>query len=267
MGTSSSENAISKPLKRVLSCTLGFYLFVLILGPLSNPVGSESLTRPLAKTVGPIHRALFLGHGYRFFAPNPGPSHLVEFQITMADGSVTKGRIPDRDDATTGFPRLEYHRWFMLSETIWTEHLMTPPEADFQDRIRQLERLATEKQIAGHHEIASQIRADIEVQKKSYKNVRQRIDDLVQSVARKLLQVHGGTKIELYVREREIPHPVEVQEGAKLGDARFLKPDQPPMIGSFTAKELGLASSNEQLPDAEQVVTEPLPARGERGSP
>jgi len=244
MDSSPPDNTLFPALKPVVSCAILFYLAVLILGPLSNPVGSENLTRPIAKKVSPIHRALFLGHGYRFFAPDPGPSHLVEFEITKADGSIVNGRFPNRDDAANSFPRLHYHRWFMLSETIWSEHSLTPNEADFQAQQKRLENLATEKQIAGHHEIATRIRRDIAGQKEDYEKARKRIDDLVKAVAMNLLEMHDGEKIKLFVREREIPFPFEVQEGTKLGDERFLKPEHPPLIGEFSADELGLTQKN-----------------------
>lgn len=240
------KNSLSPALKIGISCALVFYLAVLVIGPLSNPVGSEHLTRPIARKVSPIHRALYLGHGYRFFAPDPGPSHLVEFEITKNDGTVVTGRFPDRDDADSAFPRLQYHRWFMLSETIWTEHSMTPIEADFRAQQKRLERIATEKQIAGHHEIASRIRRDLAGQKKDYEKARRRIDDLVESVARNLLEMHEGKKIKLSVRERAIPFPYEVQEGAKLDDKRFLKPERPPVIGEFTAEQLEPGGSRDE---------------------
>ena len=246
------KNSLSPALKIGTSCALVFYLAVLVIGPLSNPVGSEHLTRPIARKVSPIHRALYLGHGYRFFAPDPGPSHLVEFEITKVDGTVVTGRFPDRDDADSAFPRLQYHRWFMLSETIWTEHSMTPIETDFRAQQKRLVNLATEKQIAGHHKIASRIRRDIAEQKKNYHTARKRIDDLVNAVARNLLEMHDGRKIRLSVRERTIPYPFEVQEGSKLDDDRFLKPDRPPLIG-----ELDLDPSQ----DSQSIETESLPER------
>lgn len=245
MESQTTENSLSPALKRVVSCALLLYLLVLILGPLSNPVGSDHLTRPLAKKVDPLHRALFLGHGYRFFGPDPGPSHLVEFEITKSDGTTIRGKFPDREDLSTSFPRLQYHRWFMLSETIWTEHSMTPIESDFQAQQARLEQLATEKKIAGHHQIVSRIRADMAEQKRSYENARKRIDELVRAVARNLLEIHGGEQIQLFVREREIPFPFEVEEGAELDDQRYLKPDLPPVIGQFTANELKVSGGEQ----------------------
>ena len=258
MDSSPPENKLSPALKPVVSCAILFYLFVLILGPLSNPVGSEHLTQPIAQKVKPIHRALFLGHGYRFFAPNPGPSHLVEFEITQEDGTVVTGRFPDRGDSENSFPRLQYHRWFMLSETIWTEHFLTLNETEFLAQQKRLQNIATEKQIAGHHDIASRIRRDIAGRKKDYETVRKRIDELVEAVAMNLLEMHDGKKIKMYVREREIPYPFEVQEGAKLDAERFLKPNRLFLIGEF---DPGGAH------DAVSVVAEPLPSRGSGGTP
>ena len=123
---------------------------------------------------------------------------------------------------------------------------MTPIEADFRAQQKRLERIATEKQIAGHHEIASRIRRDLAGQKKDYEKARRRIDDLVESVARNLLEMHEGKKIKLSVRERAIPFPYEVQEGAKLDDKRFLKPERPPVIGEFTAEQLEPGGSRDE---------------------
>ena len=258
MDSPEPENTLSPALKLVISCALLLYLFVLVLGPLSNPVGSEHLTQPIAQKVSPVHRALFLGHGYRFFAPNPGPSHLVEYEITQKDGTVVTGRFPDRGDSENSFPRLQYHRWFMLSETIWSEHFLTLNETEFQAKQKLLEKIATNKQIAGHHEMASRIRRDIADRKIHYQIVRKRIDKLVEAVAMNLLEMHDGKKIKLYVREREIPYPFEVQEGAKLDAERFLKPNRLFLIGEFDP---------ESVPDAVSVVAEPLPSRGSGGTP
>jgi len=77
----------------------------------------------LRRTLGPYVDAMYLSHGYFFFAPNPGPAHLIECQVTpnneLANGSgseVDKSKwkiYPDRKDQ---WPRLLYHRHFMLSE-------------------------------------------------------------------------------------------------------------------------------------------------------
>jgi hypothetical protein len=55
-----------------------------------------------------------LDHGYFFFAPNPGPSHLLRARLEFADGRPPQEITwPDRNQQ---WPRLLYHRHFMISE-------------------------------------------------------------------------------------------------------------------------------------------------------
>lgn len=61
----------------------------------------------------PYLEVLYLNHGYHFFAPEPGPSHLVRYELRFEDGRVEQGLFPDRHRHR---PRLLYHRHFMLSE-------------------------------------------------------------------------------------------------------------------------------------------------------
>lgn len=60
----------------------------------------------------PYLQVLYLNHGYHFFAPEPGESTLVAFAAEREDGTIIRGRFPDRAIQ----PRLLYHRHFMLSE-------------------------------------------------------------------------------------------------------------------------------------------------------
>ena len=74
-----------------------------------------------------------LNHGYRFFAPNPGPSHLFRYQLMFDDGSTRDGYFPNREQH---WPRLLYHRYFMLSENlnVLRPNLPRPEEAPVSDR-------------------------------------------------------------------------------------------------------------------------------------
>ena len=95
---SDETNAPIAPwLKLCLSIVLVVYLAIVLLGPLSNPISSQHLSLPLAKTVRPAHEALFLGHGFRFFGPDPGPSHIVRYTITTANNQSITGKFPDRE--------------------------------------------------------------------------------------------------------------------------------------------------------------------------
>jgi hypothetical protein len=58
---------------------------------------------------------MFLNHANKFFAPDPGPSHLLRYEVELADGTTKSGTVPN---LTEQFPRLLYHRYFMLTERI-----------------------------------------------------------------------------------------------------------------------------------------------------
>jgi len=57
---------------------------------------------------------LYLNHGYHFFAPSPGPGHIIRYELFDDRGSVIgQGEFPNTKDQ---WPRLRYHRHFMLTE-------------------------------------------------------------------------------------------------------------------------------------------------------
>lgn len=62
--------------------------------------------------VGGYLQFLYLNHGYHFFSPDPGTSTLIAYEATLPDGEVQWNRIPNHNI----WPRLNYHRHFMLTE-------------------------------------------------------------------------------------------------------------------------------------------------------
>jgi len=102
----------------VINIWLVFHLMAIISAPAALDPSSE-LTHFVHGLCQPYLEALFLDHGYHFFAPEPEESTLLSFEAERPDGTVVRGRIPDR--ATQ--PRLLYHRYFML-----TEHVSKAPE-------------------------------------------------------------------------------------------------------------------------------------------
>jgi len=223
----------SKPSRVVVSILLSGYLFLVILGPLSNPIASEHLTGPLGRLVAPLHHAIFLGHGYRFFAPEPGPSHLLLFRIVSSDGEIVEGKFPDRGQH---WPRLLYHRWFMLSESIFEEHAFTPDEETHRKNLAELDMRIEEFRKRG--ELVSLEKAKMERQRQqiAYPQTRQRIDQLLIAISRHLLDRYDGQSVELLVQERLIPLPEDVRSGVPLTDSRYLSPPQ--RIASYSRDEL-----------------------------
>ena len=176
--------------RRLASALLALHVIAIFSAPWSFPPPASALSNVVAGVFRPYLIASFLDHGYRFFAPNPGPSHLIRYEIDMPNGSVVQGRFPDRNQH---WPRLLYHRHFMLSETVYGIHneiLDEVPEGLPPDRVEQFQRMQA--------------------------FYRQRAELAQRGIARALLNETGGQRIRLYLQIHEIPFPEEVQGGLPL---------------------------------------------------
>jgi hypothetical protein len=120
--------AIAPWLKGVLSLLLTLHVLAVFVPPFafaSNVGGSTSpFADGLFTVLRPYIGVMFLDHGYFFFAPTPGPSHLVDYKVEFADGrEPVEGRFPN---LKTERPRLLYHRYFMMAE--WLNNNFEPAE-------------------------------------------------------------------------------------------------------------------------------------------
>lgn len=127
-------------LRALVSLAIVWHLVGVMVAPLSVPPrfeGRESvLGAQLKQFYTPYITALYLNHAYKFFAPNPGDSHLVRYDLYFADGTkkiaAEEQTFPDR---FRHWPRLLYHRHFMLTEFIndfappWAWNGQSPPDA------------------------------------------------------------------------------------------------------------------------------------------
>jgi len=68
----------------------------------------------------------YLNHGYAFFAPDPGPSHLMRVDVAEAPDGEASMTYPD---LSRQWPRLLYHRHFMLTEFLNNVYAPPIPEA------------------------------------------------------------------------------------------------------------------------------------------
>ena len=147
------------------------YLAAVTLPPLAGPPPASELAGRLMQPLRPLVGALYLGHGYRFFAPDPGPGHTIRWTLQRADGSERAGSIPDRD---ADWPRLLYHRRFMVAEKIAA--LVPPPDAPEGVRFA----------------------------------ARQDWQPLIKGVAGNLLAAHDGVQVRLEMVEHFLPGPDDV---------------------------------------------------------
>ncbi len=146
-----------------------------------------------------------MGHAYKFFAPDPGPSHLVQYDLELADGTHRKGTFPDRHEH---WPRLLYHRHFMLSEFIATVAPQLPTDASLNP--------PSTMPPAVQHEYAKQ---------QAY----------AQSYANHLLHTSGARRVTLQLRRHMLPSPEEVLKGTPLDHPESYI-DRP--LGTFTGEHL-----------------------------
>jgi len=98
-------------LRLAVSGWLVFHLFVIVIAPAAVSPASE-IVQAGWSVCQPYIQILDLDHGYHFFAPEPGDSTLLAYEAERPDGTVVRGRIPNREIV----PRLLYHRHFMLTE-------------------------------------------------------------------------------------------------------------------------------------------------------
>lgn len=115
-----------------LSLVLALHLLAVVAEPLQffsrSPRGTSPVTDPIRSTLGPYVEFAYLNHGYFFFAPDPGPSHLLACDLEFESGEKAKLTFPDLE---TQWPRLLYHRHFMLAEFLNQLHVPPVPTSEF----------------------------------------------------------------------------------------------------------------------------------------
>jgi len=120
------EATWSRRTKWIVSGLLTLHLIAVVAEPFRFFTRSRRGTSPAADPariwLAPYIEFAYLNHGYFFFAPEPGPSHLMNFQLTLADERQVSLAFPDKRNQ---WPRLLYHRHFMLAEFLHQLHV--PP--------------------------------------------------------------------------------------------------------------------------------------------
>jgi hypothetical protein len=211
-------------LKLVLSGLLALHVTAVFWAPFafaSRSEGPSPLADPIARALRPYIQFFFLDHGYSFFAPEVGPSHLVRYKVEFDDGrEPLVGTFPD---LKTQQPRLLYHRHFMMSETL--HNFYAPPTPPPEPTPPPLPSTAEQ-------------RALFTVQKQEYQEMltrwrhrRAQYELLWKSYEDHLRTEHGGSKVTLTRVEHELATPLQVQHtGRRLNakDSYIDLPETPP---------------------------------------
>ena len=209
-------------IKLLVSGLVAAHLTAVFVAPLAFAASySSPAVNTLYGLVRPYAAALYLDHGYFFFAPQVGPSHLIDYTVEFDDGRPpVTGRFPN---LATERPRLLYHRHFMLTESLNTrfQYPLTPPP---EPTPPPLTATAEEKVLwqATREEDARQ--------RESWKQARKLYDAMHRSFSDHLLSEYGGSRVTLKRIEHVLPSPAEVNlAGRRLDDPRsYVEQPEPP---------------------------------------
>jgi len=201
-------------LRRGLCVLVVLHMLAVLAEPLRFFSQSEYQPGPefaaLRRWTAPYVEWLYLDHGYFFFAPNPGPSHLVGAKVVSpppipAPTPTPLPAVPEVDlsqyaylfpDRQRQWPRLRYHRYFMLSEFYNNSYAPKALPKELHDDLDFLNR---------------------------WRRDRQFYERLGGSIARHLERLLGVDALELVRIERELFSPDQVlREGWRIDDPRGL---------------------------------------------
>ncbi len=203
----------SRTQRRLATCLIAFHLAAVIFAPLSMDGAFESLFRPF-RFLRAYATVLYLDHGYRFFAPDPGPTHTIRFERVVADGTLISGRLPDRQ-ATQ--PRLLYHRWFMLGESLATEVANTMASfAEYSTNQQQLLEDIAELHRLGRSREAIPLRAMYNANRLDYERRWQMTLALSKALKEHLAGRYPSETIRIFSRRQLIPRPYDIVSGKPL---------------------------------------------------
>lgn len=235
--------------KWILSVLAVIHLFAVFSAPWAMPEPSSQLARDVSSWTSPYTNALYMRHGYRFFAPDPGPSHLIIYEVTLPDGETVKGRFPD---SKVHRPRLMYHRFFMISEHFWSlgisqslsnkqqvEELERasnylrengladqanwilgnlPPSNDGTLSDEDIELIVADLRDRGQPHAARTARRRLEAQQTGIKLAKTHRKAWLGGIATYLKKKHGGDAVRIWIQEHLIPEFDQILDGAKLDD-------------------------------------------------
>ena len=132
----SAPATFSPAVRGLLSLLFAAHLLAVFVAPMNVAVPQElpeeqedwPLVPWLAERMRPYLDLAYLNHGYGFFAPDPGPSFLIRYTAELADGTTVEETFPD---LARHWPRLRYHRHFMLSSQLDTMSLESQVRESF----------------------------------------------------------------------------------------------------------------------------------------
>lgn len=240
----------------IVSVLVVLHLAAVFSAPFAMPQPSSELSVGIDLVTGPYTSALYMRHGYRFFAPDPGPSHLLRYEVVDESGDVVAGRFPDKSNHK---PRLMYHRFFMISEHFWGLGTLGEPVGN-QAQVDDLNRAVTylrengfidqadwllgsippssneeleEKQMVevikglendGKFAAAKTARKNFERDRDGLATAKRHRKVWLAGIAKYLKQKHNGAFVRIWIQEHLIPDYDHILDGGGLDDPETYGP-------------------------------------------
>lgn len=204
------EGSLPPWLKRLLSVLLALHVLAVFVPPLhfASRVGPGDLSPVadfLAAGLEPYYQAMYLDHGYFFFAPNPGPTHLVRYKVEFDDGrEPVEGLFPE---LKTERPRLLYHRHFMMSEAL--NNIFVPPDPPPEPSPPPL--TASDEDKERFPQVQKAYQRDLA----AWRHARRQYESMRNAFEQHLLATHGGSRVTLTRVEHRPAAPWEVADQKK----------------------------------------------------
>jgi hypothetical protein len=213
----------------VVSLALAYHFIAVLVEPLAIPPRFASteptrLPEAVRPAFQPYMTALNLNQGYKFFAPDPGDSHLVRYDLYFADGKQLVN-APDNifPDRRRDWPRLIYHRYFMLAEhlpTFYDFGNWDVPDPTFAPPAGAV--------VAGVGEFVPPVADDaprataqsIPAQPADPRPPRMILrDEMARGFAAYLAKKHGAVRVDLFHRVHRLSRDTEILDGRTIDQA------------------------------------------------
>jgi len=247
-----TEKTWRSPWKWVIGAAVLVHMVAVAITPLHYASRNGPNTSPLLDVIElplrPYTQAAFLNHGYAFFSPEPGSSRLIRYRLTLPGGEKIEKRFPD---IKRHWPRLLYHRYFMLSEQS-PVYVPASPEP------------APRKGDPGYAEDM----LDWQLYETERKRARFIYVHRWEAMKQHLRATHNAKEVELMRIEHMLPTPDDVLGGMTLTDKRLYRempetagfePETPPAAPQPTP--LPAPPGKVELPGPRKLIPISAPGR------